>query len=97
MPELPNLNRMKSQNLKKSIPLHTGSDKKAMSLPGTEESSGPQIEPSKHGLKSDETLANSEARYRRLFEAAKDGILILDARTGVITDVNPYLAKLLEK
>jgi PAS domain-containing protein len=33
--------------------------------------------------------------YRRLFEAAKDGILILDADTGRITDVNPFLYKLL--
>jgi PAS domain S-box-containing protein len=33
----------------------------------------------------------SEIRYRRLFEAAKDGVLLLDANTGQITDVNPYL------
>lgn len=37
----------------------------------------------------------SEVRYRRLFETAKDGILILDADTGRITDANPYLQKLL--
>jgi len=37
-----------------------------------------------------------EARYRRLFEAAKDGILILDVNTGAITDVNQSLADLLE-
>jgi PAS domain S-box-containing protein len=40
-------------------------------------------------------LADSETRYRRLFEASKDGILTLDAQTGCITDVNPFLAKLL--
>jgi CRP/FNR family transcriptional regulator, cyclic AMP receptor protein len=34
-------------------------------------------------------------RYRRLFEAAQDGILILDAQTGRITDVNPFLINLL--
>ena len=34
-------------------------------------------------------------RYRRLFEAAKDGILILDAETGVIVDVNPFLIEML--
>ena len=34
-------------------------------------------------------------RYRRLFEAAQDGILILDAETGMITDVNPFLIKML--
>lgn len=37
----------------------------------------------------------SEKRYRRLFESAKDGILILDADTGVIEDVNPFLIALL--
>jgi PAS domain S-box-containing protein len=36
-------------------------------------------------------LAASELRYRRLFESAKDGILILDAATGIVADVNPYL------
>lgn len=35
------------------------------------------------------------ASYRRLFEAAKDGILILELETGRITDVNPFLIKLL--
>jgi len=40
-------------------------------------------------------LEVSEIRYRRLFESAQDGILILDARTGMITDVNPYLVHLL--
>ena len=40
-------------------------------------------------------LQQSETRYRRLFETAQDGILILDADTGFITDVNPFLAKLL--
>jgi PAS domain S-box-containing protein len=34
-------------------------------------------------------------RYRRLFEAARDGILILDAESGVITDVNPFLIEML--
>jgi len=40
-------------------------------------------------------LIDSELRYRRLFEAAQDGILILDAETGMITDVNPYLVRML--
>ena len=40
-------------------------------------------------------LLASETRYRRLFECAKDGILILDARTGRIVDANPFLVELL--
>ena len=38
----------------------------------------------------------SELRYRRLFETAQDGILILDANTGKIIDVNPFLLDLLD-
>ncbi|MDM8162142.1 response regulator [Labilibaculum sp. K2S] len=45
--------------------------------------------------KSEEDLIASEIRYRRLFESAKDGILILDAATGKIVDVNPFLINLL--
>ena len=44
---------------------------------------------------AEELLITSEAKYRRLFESAKDGILILDAETGMITDVNPFLIELL--
>jgi PAS domain S-box-containing protein len=40
-------------------------------------------------------LRISELRYRRLFEAARDGILILDAVTLKITDVNPFMTELL--
>jgi two-component system cell cycle sensor histidine kinase/response regulator CckA len=46
--------------------------------------------------RSEEAIRDSEARYRRLFEAARDGILILDANTGLITDVNPFLMELLD-
>jgi diguanylate cyclase (GGDEF)-like protein/PAS domain S-box-containing protein len=42
-----------------------------------------------------EALRDSELRYRRLFETAKDGILILDADSGQISDVNPYLEDML--
>jgi PAS domain S-box-containing protein len=37
----------------------------------------------------------SETRYRRIFEAAQDGILILDADTGRILDVNPFMVTML--
>jgi PAS domain S-box-containing protein len=40
-------------------------------------------------------LRISETRYRRLFEAAQDGILIINASTGQIDDANPYLVRLL--
>ncbi len=43
----------------------------------------------------DEVLKDSEIRYRRLFESAKDGILLLDALTGQITDANPFITNLL--
>ena len=42
-----------------------------------------------------EKLGAPEFRYRRLFESTKDGILILDAETGKIVDVNPFLIDLL--
>jgi PAS domain S-box-containing protein len=44
---------------------------------------------------TDEALKTSEARYRRLFETAQDGILILNAETGQIDDVNPFLVHML--
>ncbi len=37
----------------------------------------------------------SEQRYRRLFESARDGILILDAETMAIVDANPYMTEIL--
>ncbi|NQV26682.1 MAG: PAS domain S-box protein [Rhodopirellula sp.] len=40
-------------------------------------------------------LVDSEIRYRRLFETAKDGILILDTESGRITDANPFMSELL--
>ena len=45
--------------------------------------------------RAEETLAASETRYRRLFESAQDGILILDGLNGEITDVNPFLTNML--
>jgi PAS domain S-box-containing protein len=48
-----------------------------------------QIENSERGIRA------SELSYRRLFEAARDGILILEVDTGRITDVNPFLIELL--
>lgn len=41
-------------------------------------------------------LLDSETRYRRLFETAKDGVLILNSENGRITDANPFMSELLE-
>ena len=46
-------------------------------------------------LKMKLRMKESEVKYRRLFESAHDGILILDSETGQITDVNPFLINLL--
>jgi len=43
-----------------------------------------------------DALSASEARYRRLFETAQDGILILEAHSGLIIDVNPFMTTLLD-
>src|SRR5665213_26073 len=40
-------------------------------------------------------LQDSEVRYRRLFQTARDGILILDAGTGKVIDANPFMTSLL--
>jgi PAS domain S-box-containing protein len=44
---------------------------------------------------SQAALRASEIRYRRLFESARDGILMLDPRTRKITDANPFMSELL--
>jgi PAS domain S-box-containing protein len=48
-----------------------------------------------NAARAEQALRASELSYRRLFEAAKDGILILDVDTGRINDVNPFLFNLL--
>ncbi|MFZ2949886.1 MAG: HD domain-containing phosphohydrolase [Desulfuromonadaceae bacterium] len=41
------------------------------------------------------SLRDAELRYRGLFESVRDGILIMDAETGIISDVNPSLIHML--
>jgi PAS domain S-box-containing protein len=54
-----------------------------------------EVELSREHKMAEHALHISEARYRRLFETAQDGILILDAGTGEIIDVNPFLMDML--
>ncbi len=42
----------------------------------------------------EQIVRESEVRYRRLFQTAKDGILILDAHTGRILDANAFMSAL---
>ncbi len=44
---------------------------------------------------TEKKLEKSEERYRRLFETAQDGMLIIDAETGVIEDANPFIQDIL--
>jgi PAS domain S-box-containing protein len=44
---------------------------------------------------SADRVSLSELRYRRLFEAARDGILLVDPHTRRIVDVNPFLIEFL--
>ncbi|MCX5811289.1 MAG: PAS domain S-box protein [Proteobacteria bacterium] len=44
---------------------------------------------------AEEAFKASETRYRRLFETAQDGILIINEETGQIDDVNPFLIDML--
>jgi PAS domain S-box-containing protein len=45
--------------------------------------------------RAEAAMEHSEVRYRRLFQMAKDGILILDAGTGKVIDANPFMTALL--
>ena len=46
--------------------------------------------------RSEQVIRASELRCRRLFETAKDGVMILDAETGRIRDENPFQTELLD-
>lgn len=45
--------------------------------------------------RGEEAMRASELRYRQLFESAQNGILVLDAESGAVVEVNPALANLL--
>ena len=63
--------------------------------PGAKSATKPKNQSRKGKTTPSQALKDSELRYRRLFEAAQDGILILNAQTGTIDDVNPYLIDML--
>jgi two-component system, chemotaxis family, CheB/CheR fusion protein len=46
-------------------------------------------------LRSQAAVRRSEIRYRRLFEAAHDGLLLIDTKTQKILDANPFMIELL--
>jgi len=50
---------------------------------------------SKESAKNQHNLEASELRYRRLFETAQDGVLLIDFYSGMIKDVNPFLIEML--
>lgn len=47
-----------------------------------------------HRKRAELELQTSEERYRKLFEEARDGIFLADARTGVLVDCNEEAARL---
>ena len=53
------------------------------------------IEDATERRRAAEALALSEVRYRRLFETAQDGILLVDPDTRRVFDANPFLTDLL--
>jgi diguanylate cyclase (GGDEF)-like protein/PAS domain S-box-containing protein len=70
-------------------------DRKRKARLGVKTATRKKIRGAEQKVGTAQTLKESELRYRRLFETAQDGILILDARTGAIDDVNPYLIDML--
>jgi PAS domain S-box-containing protein len=54
-----------------------------------------QSSSSQKGGASLAALRLSEIRYRRLFEAARDGVLLVDPATAKIVDANPFMVELL--
>jgi PAS domain S-box-containing protein len=53
------------------------------------------IEDLTESRRAQEDMLAAEARYRRLFETAREGIWTFDAKSGEVLDVNPFLVELL--
>ncbi len=82
---------MKRNSLNKKAPVSGKSRVK----PDVKTMNQPKIQTAEQETTPSQALMDSELRYRRLFESAQDGILILDSETGAIDDVNPYLIDML--
>ena len=76
---------MRDTLIKRSIP-----DRK---FPDVNSSHGLLVK--KNATQPVERNVESEMRYRRIFETARDGILILDFDTSKIIDANPFMVKML--
>ncbi len=63
-------------------------------MPSTLEPAASVVPAARHDGRNS-SLQASESRYRRLFEAAQDGILLINAETAQIEDANPYLIEML--
>ena len=66
----------------------------AQRLPNEQECRAVVVDITEH-KRAEEMVRISEIRYRRIFEAAHDGVLLLNAATGRITDANPFMTILL--
>jgi len=83
---MPSTKQVRTREVRTVDPLIAPADKVA--LGDAQEGPGPPD-------RNDDRLRTSEIRYRRLFESARDGILILNAASLKITDVNPFMMELL--
>jgi len=45
--------------------------------------------------RAEQSIRNAELRHRMLFESVREGILTLDADSGTVSDVNPFLIDML--
>jgi PAS domain S-box-containing protein len=98
--EMTGTKKLYSRNISESIKSMTDIETQAEQSRTRIEQAKTQIEQAKIRVEqaitgSEQALRASELSYRRLFEAARDGILILEADTGRISDVNPFLVELL--
>ena len=70
-------------------------DPQGKSGPGAKARTKPKKQRVEKKVAPIQTLEDAELRYRCLLESVRSGILILNAQTGKIEDVNSYLLNLL--